>query len=398
MKKNNIEVKKKTRLHADSRMKTEWVSEGAAELIVPKGSSTDPFHKLAFYNPVMAFNRTLSARVVQAVFAGESVAAVDGLCATGARGIRYLLESSVCKHMTFIDANEHAISLLEKNIRRNRLSSRSTVVCREYNEGIYALSSSPQLVEIDPFGSPVPFLSASVQRIAHDGLLSATATDFAKLAGANAGACKRQYDAVPLHEGAGHEIGLRIVLGKMARMAAEHERGILPLFCFYQGHAGKVMARVRAPGARHTDESLEQVGYAWVCHSCMARGVMKEKCGDACIECGAMVRVAGPLWIGRLCDQSILEKALNVNAIHPQGEWRQRSASMLSLLAQENAMPAPFYPLHEVVGKWKRGIPSFDALFRRIEERGYACSRTHFSPTGLRTNAPARVLRECLGT
>ena len=65
-------------------------------------------------------------------------------------------------------------------------------------------------IDVDPFGSPNPFLDAAIKRIARDGILAVTATDTAPLCGTYTNACRRKYWAVPLRNELMHEIGIRI--------------------------------------------------------------------------------------------------------------------------------------------------------------------------------------------
>ena len=47
------------------------------------------------------------------------------------------------------------------------------------------------VVDLDPYGSPVPFLDAALQSVRDGGMLMVTCTDLAVLSGGNTGACHK---------------------------------------------------------------------------------------------------------------------------------------------------------------------------------------------------------------
>ena len=102
-------------------MRTQEILEEKTLLVVPKPDG-DPFHKNAFFNPLMEFNRSAASLAFYAAAKqlGKKMVFADGLCATGARGLRFLNENSaLAEKCFFIDANNDVIPLLEKNIELN---------------------------------------------------------------------------------------------------------------------------------------------------------------------------------------------------------------------------------------------------------------------------------------
>ena len=85
------------------------------------------------------------------------------------------------------------------------------------------------VIDLDPYGSPTPFLDSAVQvfelnhsnifvstclfqAVAEGGLLCVTATDMAVLAGNSPETCHAKYGAVSLKTKSCHEFALRILL------------------------------------------------------------------------------------------------------------------------------------------------------------------------------------------
>src|SRR5690349_1283084 len=99
------------------------VVEGLARLLLPAAerSQRGPESKetaSVFYNPAMALNRDVST-LAMAVRAEEGWHVLDGLAASGVRGLRYALECGVPIQLESNDWNPLAAKLIERNAERN---------------------------------------------------------------------------------------------------------------------------------------------------------------------------------------------------------------------------------------------------------------------------------------
>ena len=99
------------------------------------------------------------------------------------------------------------------------------------------LSSGWQWVDIDPFGSPVPFLDSAMQSSARRAVMEITATDTAALTGSSARACLRRYGAKIRTDQMAHDSALRLLMATVARTAATHDRCIIPLLSSFQSRS-----------------------------------------------------------------------------------------------------------------------------------------------------------------
>ena len=79
-------------------------------------------------------------------------------------------------------------------------------------------------MDIDPFGSPLPFLDTAVQSLARSGVIEVSATDTAALTGSSRGAMLRRYGARVRTDGLAHDSALRVMLANLASSAARHDR------------------------------------------------------------------------------------------------------------------------------------------------------------------------------
>lgn len=83
------------------------------------------------------------------------------------------------------------------------------------------------VVDLDPYGSPTPFLDGAVQAVSEGGLLCVTCTDLAVLAGNSPETCYAKYGAVSLKSKSCHEMALRIVLQCIEAHANRYGRYIV---------------------------------------------------------------------------------------------------------------------------------------------------------------------------
>ncbi|MFH1222544.1 MAG: hypothetical protein V1492_05675, partial [Candidatus Micrarchaeota archaeon] len=223
------------------------MNEEGIEFIVPKG---------IFYNPNMRFCRSISSLAVGAT--GRKLELCDAFTASGIRGIRYAVENKNVKSVTFIDIDPNAIKAVKKNAKAAGLRFKAV----KGNISRLVFDITADFVEVDPFGSPSPYLY-DVMRIFNplkEGYLSLTATDVAVLCGAKIKAALKNYHSKPLNNEFTHETGLRILIKKAVEVAAEFNFGVEPLFSVSDRHYLKSVLKLTR-GADAADNSLKQLGY-----------------------------------------------------------------------------------------------------------------------------------------
>ena len=218
--------------------------------------------------------------------------------------------------MVASDINHHAYELAQHNIELNKLQDKITLKYGDANR-VLSCNASPKkrfdIIDIDPFGTPVPYLDSAFRALKNKGLIAATATDLAPLCGVHAKACLRKYGGKPIRTEYCHEVAVRLLAGCMAKVAAQHDIGVQILFSHSSDHYIRVYAQI-GYGAKKADESLKSTGYILHCFSCMHREIIYQPFGcPTCPECGAKMDYAGPLWTGTIADQAFVEQIIAEN-------------------------------------------------------------------------------------
>lgn len=365
-------------------MKLVEITEGGTRLCVPRDSIERqvPATSPVFFNPAASVNRDVSVAITEA--AGGATFC-DALAATGARGLRIAKEVSRRMEVTLVDFNRDALEVAEKSARANGVLGRCRFVCSEartFLSSRYGRGKRFDFVDIDPFGSPAPFLQAMVAATADGGVVSATATDTAALCGVCPSVCRRRYSATSLNNSFHHETGARILLNSIRRHAAAVERGIVPVAAHSTKHYIRVYARIE-DGAKKADETLDREGYVTVCSKCNnAAGASFP--ARACDRCGGRLRWAGPLWVGRLTDRRVLEKAKEVALVRGFRE----AARILDSLSSVDFFPPWSFSLEEICSRLGMATVPGARVGILLREAGFVSGRQPFEKTGLKTDAP----------
>ena len=320
------------------------------------------------------------------------------------RGVRFALEVPDIREIIMGDLNPNAVRLSEENVRRNGVQEKVRVSLSDANVLLTSLSA-PGLrldyVDLDPFGSPAPFMDSAVRATRSRGLLALTATDMAPLCGVHVRSCLRKYGAIPMRVGYSKEIAIRILLGALARVASAHDMGIRPLLCHATDHYARAYCYIeRGPGK--ANESSSKLGYIAHCPSCHEREVIHGLAGHLegrCPSCGSRRLISGPLWTGNLFNKGFCRAVLGELGGAP---WvSPRAGRLLARLVEEAEGPPTYYAIHRLCDDLGIAMPSTGSLIRALREQGFWASRTHFDPQGVRTDAPAgeliRILRGLVG-
>lgn len=364
----------------------EFVQEGKAKILVPEVPKTVSSDMPVFYNPKMRVNRDLAVLGLEYLCKKleRPLRIADPLSASGIRAIRFLLETSCVEKVFANDISSKAVQLMEENFRLNDIPKKRYEIHRmeanfflrkEWGFGF-------DYVDLDPFGTPVPFIESVALSMKRGGILSLTATDTAPLSGTYPKTCIRRYMARPIRNEFKHEVGIRILIKKVIELAAQYDIAMIPIFAYSHLHYFKLFF-VKERGVERVDKLIEQFGYIQYCFNCMNRETVKDlyQLREKCPYCGSKYHIGGPLWIGKLWDEEftnfLYEEALKREEIYKE------TKRILKLIKEESRLQTlGFYVLSKLAEKVK--LPTQPPI--RIAVKFFNGTRTHFVGDGFRTN------------
>jgi tRNA (guanine26-N2/guanine27-N2)-dimethyltransferase len=365
------------------------VEEGATRLLVPAGHTVHgPAAKAkaaaVFYNRAAALNRDISVLYMAARHGGREVRALDALAGAGARGVRWVVEAGV-RGVTLNDRSAAAGEAIRRNLARN--DGQAEVL---QDDVFLALARTGwQHVELDPYGSPAPFLDAAFRSLGRRGGVSFTATDAAALCGASARACERRYQAKPTRTAElCHEAALRILLAHAVREAAKHDQGVVPVLANSREHYFRCYVETRR-SAHLADEQLARLKWLEECDACLHRGFAPER-PRTCSACGGPARASGPMWSGPLWDPGLLQAMDKLRAGRALARPSAVQHDFALWLAEAEAGGLPF-DIHRIAERERiTENATTEEVVRVLQGQDQPAARCHLGGTLLRTPAPAR--------
>ena len=386
---------------------TETITEGKVKVVVPKlsaymkkPSDYAPSKAPVFYNPVMELNRDFAVLALQAhqKLLGREVSVSEPLTGCGVRGTRFAVEVEGARKVVVNDIKPEAAEVAGFNAKLNGVEDRVEVANEDANLFL-SRHAAPRkrfdYVDVDPFGSPVPYMDSALRSLRNGGLLALTATDMAPLCGVHPRACLRKYGGMPLRTEYCHELAVRLVSGCLTMMAAKHEIGTEVVFSYSIDHYVRVYAVV-GYGAKVADKSVQQMGYILHCFSCFHRETVSgitAPLKHACPVCGAKLSAAGPLWLGRIADKnfcSLMEKEAKERSFRQTRKLQK----ILSLVRNEAEAQVTFYAVDKICDKLNLPVPPQKKVLDKLREEGFQAVLTHFKSRGFRTDAPADTIKE----
>ncbi len=344
-----------------------------------------------FYNPVMASHRNIAILLLNSI-SNTAMNIADPLAGSGIRSLRFMkeLKKGKINHVFVNDMKENFVKVFNENIKLNKVKSKDFSIFNE-DASLFLLNrvkdkKKPDnfcgyfdYIDVDPFGSPSPYLDATLARICRDGILAVTATDTAALTGTYEKVTRRKYWAQPLRNYLMHEIGLRILIRKVQLQGIQFEKVLIPILAYSKDHYYRLYLQSDR-GKEKCDDLIRQHQYFLFCHRCLnftTSRYNREKC-----NCGREFVFAGPLWVGNLGEVSLVHKMAQNNPFPEE----QRLLDVLKAEYRKNRVG--FYDLHIWARKYKIDPPKIEVALKSLEG-----VRTHFTSTGIKT---ARPLKEVL--
>ncbi|MCX8166717.1 MAG: hypothetical protein N3E37_02595 [Candidatus Micrarchaeota archaeon] len=345
-----------------------------------------------FYNPEMKFCRNLFTLGLMSINSADLIL-LDGFCSTGIRGLRYLIETDKVSELYFVDVDDRVEGVLSNNIKLNETSIKKNVKIEfhneEFNRFLRLFKSKFDFIEIDPFGSPLPYLESAIHSLNENGYLSVTATDTQVLCGSNSSACKRYYGSKSLNNFLCHELAVRILLKVIALKAIEQGKGMKPLLSISDRHYVKVLCKL-VNGSKKADESLKKIGYVVFCNNCHYYEVYNLGKLSECQNCSSKNTVIlGPIWLSELNDSELLEsikKNLSIGKMPYLSHQETNELEKKIALYQNDNLCLLFYDIHKFCSVNKLSLLPTRIIKSRLLQKGFLAKETSFSQYGIKGN------------
>ncbi|MFE4104714.1 tRNA (guanine-N1)-methyltransferase [Almyronema epifaneia] len=356
-----------------------WYREGKAFFNIDR----------AFYRPHSQVGRDLAilAAALYRVRHGQ-LRVLDAMTGCGVRALRYQLEAEA-DWVWANEGNPEVQATLAKNLALGMRPRSYRITQQDANQiffSCYQQRDFYDLVDIDSFGSPTPFLQTALWATKIGGLLYLTSTDTRTTGGHNVekslqvyGACARAHPAV-------HEQGLRLLIGTALQQAGTKGMQVQPIFSLFNGSVHRVMLRL----VMDQPWLPENYGFLGYCHDCgHYQTVSWRKLGD--VRCPACVSstpakpmtLSGPLWLGPLHDIDFLGQMIR---LAKDWQWSRR-VKLLKIMEAEANLPPYYFTLGEIGRHGKLDIPRRDRLIQLLRDRGYQAALTHLDFQAVKTDA-----------
>ncbi len=334
----------------------------------------------AFLNPVGKASRDLSVAYVK-LLAERGSTLVDATAATGIRAIRYAKESGIRKP-TILEINPTAYGAMRPNLTLNRVKADARNV--SVQEFANTTDKRFDFIDLDPFGGITPYIFDLMKITNDDARLMVTATDTAVLCGADAKACMRLYDSKPIHNELCHESGMRVMIGYVARVAAQFGFGIdVELSVSYMHYMRSFIRLSHGAGAAYN--SLAKMGYLKYCDRCCNRetevGFLPKvtECGG----CRTRMAAYGRMWMGGIKDQKVVDR---LHSALKDDEGKKEAARLVSVIKEELDVPF-YYDIPRLTKKVGMGSVSPYRVADALRKKGFKVSQTHMHKSSLKSDA-----------
>ncbi|MBD3405433.1 MAG: tRNA (guanine(10)-N(2))-dimethyltransferase [Candidatus Lokiarchaeota archaeon] len=359
-----------------------------------------------FYNPRMRLNRDLSVLFLSACMSKFEIERLcEPLGGSGVRSLRYLNECPSSLECHVFDINPQAIEIAKKNLATHIENSRAFVKIGDAKVLILQESREKRYdcLDIDPFGSPTPFMNGAIQSLKpKQGLLALTATDMPALCGVYPDVAIRKYSGRSIRSPFAHEQAVRLLIGKAYHTAGMNDAAIRPLVVLSTDHYIRVWMEVKSSRTQ-ANKQAKSIGIVRFCPRCLARDIHSVKNISMLTEfqhlkneCDQNPSIAGPLWIGELFDKEILHKAKELLPKY-ETHFHKRARKIVDMMMDESEIKKPLYnDIHSICDAYTLSPPKFSDVMKRLEERGYVVSRTHFKSTAIRTDASEKMIRKTI--
>jgi tRNA (guanine26-N2/guanine27-N2)-dimethyltransferase len=386
-----------------------FISENNTKLMVPSNAikEREPSKFPVFFNPAAKFNRDVSIQIYKAFIENrkeKEINFIDTMAGSGIRGLRVAKEIPKINRIIFNDFNFFSTNISKINALLNGVYNK----CDFYNKEIcnflstvFNFEKRGTIVDIDPFGTPAPYLDCILRSVENSGLISVTATDTAVLCGVYPKVCYRKYYGNSLRTKYSEEIGTRLLISSIALIASRMDLSIQPIFSHSYRNYIRVYCKI-VKSNYFANKLQEKLGYVIHCFNCGNRYLIKKLYGITnCNNCQNKVTIGGPMWTSNIFDKEIICKI--INSINDNNSQSNESVNLyikikdFFTIALNEIDDYPYHFINDELGKiLKKNVSSLSHIDALLKKNGYFFSKTLFSPNGFKTNASLMDIKKLL--
>uniref|UniRef100_A0A3Q2E307 tRNA (guanine(26)-N(2))-dimethyltransferase n=1 Tax=Cyprinodon variegatus TaxID=28743 RepID=A0A3Q2E307_CYPVA len=421
---------------------------------------TTPLKSDTYFNRKMKTNRQLVFCSLAVLAEERSpLECLDAFGATGIMGLQWAKHLRNAVKVTITDINDTCIKMIKENCELNNIrvdgGSRgprgtdkvggeaetapiATVEVAKMDANVIMHLRPFDYIHLDPFGTAVNYLDAAFRNVRNLGIISVTSTDTGSLYAKSPNVTLRHYGCHIVRTEYFKELAARMVVAAVARAAARCNKGIEVLLTVALEHFVLVVVRVLR-GPTQADESAKRLRKLVHCQWCEERVFLKQgNMVDDTLPCnchgslpGRTAVQLGPLWSGPLFNTGFLRRMLSAavhhsmddiqplvktlicesectplkslvhgsSALTNQGKRKsgEESGNVVKKLKADSSLEHPpfYYSVnrHSIRGM---NMPKLNKFLQYLTEAGFRVSRTHFDPTGVRTDATLQQFKSVL--
>jgi tRNA (guanine26-N2/guanine27-N2)-dimethyltransferase len=386
-----------------------FVSENDTKFLVPADSlrEKEPSKLPVFFNPAAKFNRDISIYIYKTFINNntrKNISFVDAMTGSGIRGLRVANEIPKINRIYFNDFNIFSIHISKINAILNNVYNK----CNFYNKDIcnflsteFNFEKRATIVDIDPFGTPAPYLDCVLRSVENGGLISVTATDTAVLCGVYPKVCYRKYYGNPLRTKYSGEIGSRLLVSSIALIASRLDLSIIPIFS--HGYRNYMRVYCKVVKSNHLANKIqEKLGYVIHCFNCGSRYSLSKLYNITdCNNCHYRVTIGGPLWISEIFDKGIIgqivESIEKVECEMGKSNLLLNNIKNFFTITLNELDVIPYHFINDEIGKiLKKNVMGIDRIIELLNRNGYQSSPTIFTTSGFKTDASIMDIKKIL--
>lgn len=335
------------------------LSEGSVRIMAPdnffiKGPGTKT---PGFYNLDQKLNRDITVSFLRTV---KPRIALDAFGGTGIRGLRINREAGVKTVISEINKKSFEYIKINRDLNGSDVEVYNRTFQAVLNDFLF------DYIDIDPYGSVLPYIDDAMLNIRNKGYIGITPTDLTALTGSMGRKTFRRYGASIINDTYRHESGIRLLIGEIVKRAAAMDRAAIPMISLWHSHYYRVIFQIISSSSM-ADRQLEKIG-TFNRHTGLAPEYPESS--------------EGPIWLGNL--NSDVVKGLNI--IENPDKLFLKSLDAV----KNNDLSLYFADIADFARIIHHDSMGMESSMEKLAGNGIQCGRSQFSDTGIKVSVPVK--------